>query len=177
MFNLLPDNLKQEIKSEYKMRRISVALVLLIIIQISVFFFLFPSWILSNTKETSIVIQLEKTDETSLSSDSSKIRDKIKSINNELNLLSTALVYPRFSPIVDHILSQRNQSISLDSFSLNNGKTSVLTIRGISSTREALVSFVDSLKASSQFSSVDLPVSNLAKSKNIDFSITLNISN
>ncbi|MFZ2522055.1 MAG: PilN domain-containing protein [Minisyncoccia bacterium] len=177
MFNLLPDSIKQEVQVEYQLRRTTVVLVFLIVIQISTLIFLFPSWILSNTKQSGLLLQLEKIEVSSLSSDAVKIQEKIKSINNELNLLNTSLEYPKFSTIVDKIISKKSSSIKLNSFSYSGGKTWVITIKGIALTRESLVSFVDSLKSDSQFKSVDLPVSNLAKNKNIDFSVILNISN
>jgi hypothetical protein len=41
--------------------------------------------------------------------------------------------------------------------------------------RESIVAFTDNLKKIDSFSKVDLPISNLAKDKNIDFSISINI--
>lgn len=175
MFNLLPDSIKKEIRSEYKMRRISVILIFVLIIQIFSFISLFPSWVSSRTREESMLIQLEKIRESNLSSDANEIKNKIKSINSEINVLNSSLEYRGFSPLVDFILSKKTPSITLNSFTFTEGKTSTITLKGISSTRESLVAFVDSIKSGEVFSAVELPVSNLAKNRNISFSITLNI--
>lgn len=175
MFNLLPDSLKDQIKSDYKLRRLTVFLIILISVQTIVFILLVPSWLISYYKENALIFRLEKTSHSELSYDANEIKNKIKVINNEVNLLNTALEYPKLSPLIDYILTKRNPSIKLESFTYNGGKTWTLTVQGISATRESLVAMVDNLKQSGLFKNVDLPVSNLAKNKNIDFSITMTI--
>lgn len=173
MFNLLPDNLKKAIKFEYNTRRVVVILIFVILIQISTLVFMFPSWLISGSKEKGLELQLEKMGQSALSADATEIRDKIKIINNEIHLLDTGLQYPSLSPLVDYVLSKKTPSIRINSFTYEGGKSWTLSLKGISSTRESLVSFVDSLKKDNIFSSIDLPVSNLAKNKNIDFSIVM----
>lgn len=175
MFNLLPGSIKREIVSEYRIRRVVVILIFVILTQILTMISLFPSWVVSRTREQGVSLELEKTRKSDLSSDANGIKDKIKLINNEVNLLSTSLEYPRLSPFIDYVLSKKTSSIKLNSFSYNDGNSWTLSIKGVSSSRESLVEFVDSLKSENIFKSVDLPVSNLAKNRNIDFSITLNI--
>jgi hypothetical protein len=176
MFNLLPESLKRELISEYNLRKISIGLVFIFIIQLSSIIFIFPSWIISRTREDGLALQLEKINQINLSSDANAIKERIKSINNEINLLNTALEYPKLALIIDHVLTRKTSETRLNSFSFSVGKNNTLVLKGTSSTRESLVAFADSLRNGGFFKSVDLPVSNLAKSRNIDFSMTLNLN-
>lgn len=178
MFNLLPESIKDKIKSEYSTRRVVVALFFVVAIQFSVLIFTFPSWVVSYTRESEVKQQTVKLNQSTLSSGANDIKQKIASINTKINTLSTSLDYPKLSPYVEYMLSKKTNSIKIYSFSYtsNNEKTAILTIRGTASTRESLVSFVESLKMDKKFSKVDLPVSDLAKSKDIDFSVITNIS-
>ena len=59
--------------------------------------------------------------------------------------------------------------------SINDEKKS-LFVGGIASDRDSLIDFTESLKTINDFSAVNLPVSNLAKNKDIDFNIELKFS-
>jgi hypothetical protein len=48
-----------------------------------------------------------------------------------------------------------------------------MAVSGKAVSRDALLSFSKALKSNHRFESVDLPVSNLAKSKDIEFSISI----
>lgn len=173
MFNLLPESLKQQIKSEYNYRKVSLILIFIIAIQVSFLIFLFPSWIISRIREESLSAEIKKVNEVNLSSDANKIKDKIKIINNEVNLLNTTLGDQKISYFIDYVLSKKTPQIRLHSFVYSSGKTITLTISGLSETRDSLVTFVENLRSDDKFKSVDLPVSNLAKNKNIDFSVNI----
>ena len=86
--------------------------------------------------------------------------------------------YPKAIPFIGVILSKKTPAISINQFGYTSlGKnTATMSIGGISQTRESLVSFVKSLNESGIFESVDSPISNFTKEKNIDFLITLAIA-
>lgn len=51
--------------------------------------------------------------------------------------------------------------------------SAVITLTGIAASREAVVAFVKALQAEPSFTSINVPVSNFAKDRNIEFSLTL----
>src|SRR3990167_4100680 len=57
MFNLLPQNLKQKIKSEYALRRMVVIFSFVIFLQVSSIVFTLPLWFISGFKEKEAVLQ------------------------------------------------------------------------------------------------------------------------
>ncbi len=179
MFNLIPENLRKNIVSEYRLRLVVVSIVFLILIQISFLIFLFPSWLVSYYKEKDFSVQSDEINKSLSALDIASTTNFIKSLNTKLGIINDTQEYPRFVPIVDEVLSKKTASIRISGiyFSDNSATTAVLTLEGIGDTRESLVSFADSLKTIPHFKKVDLPISNLAKDKNIDFTISINIEN
>jgi hypothetical protein len=75
--------------------------------------------------------------------------------------------------IIEKIFSAKSSNISLSSVSLDHKSDSwSLSVGGRAATRESLVDFSKKLGGISDFSGIDLPVSSLAKNKDISFSIT-----
>lgn len=177
MFNLLPDNLKKQIKSEYKLRRFILIIAFVIFIQISFLIFLTPSWLVSVYKEKEAIIETENMNKSTVASSTNSVVTFIKSTNNRLSILNKVLVYPTVVPAVDLIISKKTKSIHIIELNYSSSKnTASISLSGVSDTREALALFQKSLESSGHFKSVNLPVSNLAKDKNIVFSMNLTIS-
>lgn len=177
MFNLLPDNLKEKIRSEYYLRLIVVVFVFVIGIQVSFLIFLFPSWLISMEKEKEIISQSEISGKSLQDSQIDLVNSAINTINAKLRVINTTLEYPRVVSLIDSILSQKTGSIHIDGITyISQGVTTgKMVIAGTSTTRESLVVFAKKLEESRLFSSVDLPISNFAKDKDIDFSISMTI--
>ena len=177
MFNLLPKNLKEKIKTEYKLRKITVILIFIICLQLSFLIFLTPSWLISFYKEKEVTSQSEEIKKHLSDSSLSKVIVTIRGINTKLNIINSVLKYPKIVPFINTILSKKTSSIKIDelAYVLGQENTAEIIIGGTSLTREALVSFVKALEDSKSFNKVNLPISNLAKDKNISFSISLQI--
>lgn len=175
MFNLLPESMKEKAKRDYKFRRLLVTLSLVIFLQCSFLIFLFPSWIVSTYKEKEIVSQVANIGKSQSITESNSALSIIKSTNKKLDSLNIELEYPRVTPFINVVLSKKTGAIYITGFSFitTDKKTGTLELSGVSTTRESLVSFVKRLKESGVFKAVDLPISNLAKDKNINFSIGL----
>lgn len=179
MFNLLPESLKQDIAKEYKLRRLAVILFFTLSIQISFLIFLFPSWVVSEYKERALNIRVSQIDEIKNLSNSTSTKPIIKSVNNELSIIDKSLDYPKILPYLNLILSKKNTPVKIQQFSYvsTDGSNARVVVRGVSATRESLVGFKSEIDNSKLFHSTDLPISNYAKDKNIDFDLTLTIAN
>ena len=177
MFNLLPDNLKEKIKKEYKTRLLVVVLLFGLFIQILFLVFIFPSWVLSLYREKEDIVQLDKINQSALSKETETVTSVIKSMNIKLDILDKTLKYPEAINLIDIILSKKTPLIRLNNLVYTSSSQSGTTIllRGISDTRDSLVSFEKNLEQSGHFKTVDLPVSNLAKDRDIIFSINLSL--
>jgi len=100
-------------------------------------------------------------------------------IIEEINKFSKVFTFEEdmtsFSEIVEKIVLLKNKNIKLSEFSIVEDKEESIKIiiRGISKTRESLTSFDKELKNGGYFQSVELPVSDLIKNIDSDFTITL----
>jgi len=141
------------------------------------FIFLLPSAVTSYYKEkeleadvaaNSLLPQTTQTSEANI----------VVSTNAILKELNSNLQYPLVKPLLDAILSYKTSDIYVTGFSYasKDAVTADITLSGVSNNREALVSFVKSLKNSGLFSAVNLPVSDLAKDSAIGFSISINFA-
>lgn len=101
-----------------------------------------------------------------------EIESKLAILNSSNNTTSVSKI---LSEIVDNIpIGIKINSISFDRGQDYNGKTGIdITLSGISANRDALVDFSSRLKISELFSEINVPVSNLAKDKNLPFSIKI----
>ncbi len=178
MFNLLPENLKDTIRKEYKFRKIIVILLFIISLQISFLIFIFPTWLISLYNEKEVLAESENVKKQLSDLNISPATLTIKSLNTKLNIINTTLEYPKILPLFNTIISKKTNSIQIDEFlyTLVQNNTAEIIIGGTSLTRESLVSFVKSLEDTKSFKQVNLPISNLAKDRNINFSISMKIT-
>ncbi len=176
MFNVLSDNLKKAIKVEYRLRLAIVACVWVIILELSMCIFLLPSVIISFYKEREVNQEIQTATEVA-GVQSNLVSQTITSTNQTLRILNDDLLYPPATPAFETVLSARTPAIHITelSYTDQDATSGLLSVHGVAASREALVSFEKALQDSGSFSSVDLPVSNLAKDTNIDFTINVGI--
>jgi hypothetical protein len=96
----------------------------------------------------------------------------LASTTEELNLVASSPSL--IEPFIAEAVSAKVPGVSISDFSFSLSPAT-LQITGISSDRTALVDFVSALEAEPNFSSVDLPVDNLAKDSDIPFTISITL--
>lgn len=132
-----------------------------------------PAYLLSAAKRDAILVP-----DASLSE---KAKAESKAIEGEVRALKEKLSYAKadadniaLSSVLERIGARREPGISITSVALRRGaEKGAISISGKAATRDALVSFSKSLQGEPSFGSVNLPVSSLAKSKDIPFSISI----
>ncbi len=177
MFNLLPKNLKEIIRFEYKIRLLITAFISLIFLEFCFIIILLPSLFFVFYKENALQSGIENIRQTSRVESTDPIIAELKGINARLYILNTRLEYWPLTPLIDTILSKKSDSVHWIGFNYASVSTStaIISVQGVSDDRESLVSFVKSLEKTGMFKKVDLPVSNLAKERDIKFSATLTL--
>ncbi|HEY4498973.1 MAG TPA: PilN domain-containing protein [Candidatus Paceibacterota bacterium] len=174
--NLLPPALKAQLRREYRLRFTAL-------FSIFVFFALFTGivtgapfgiaflqdYLLSRQQSTK-VNNYEPSDE-----DKQMLAD-FQSLKNTLTALDPKRIEDPvlFSELIKVVLAEKPTQIRLQGFSLVSKSDSQkqLQISGVASTRESLVTFSKRLSVNTLFSGVDLPISNLSRKEDIEFSIT-----
>ncbi|HRH27080.1 MAG TPA: hypothetical protein PLZ99_02895 [Parcubacteria group bacterium] len=177
MFNLLPENLKEQIKKDYHLRLSIIVLSFVILSQISFLIFLFPSWLISYYKEKDYLVKNDEISKNISAIPVASTTAVIKSLNEKLLNIDRTLEYPEVIPLIDSVISTKTSAIRIGdiSYTVSGVNSGVLNINGMGEKRESIVNYSENLKKIDLFKKVDLPISNLAKDKNIDFSISINI--
>lgn len=171
MTNLLPKEKKRVIRREYNLRLISIALIMFSVVVLIGSVLLVPSYFVTYLKSTSgkdqigviegIVASQEK-------DDTSKI---LVETRQKLNMISSEK-RSNLVEVIEIILSEKTSVIKIKSFVSSEG---LVGVSGIADTRDDLVEFVERLERATLFTNVNLPVSDLAASRNIEFSFKMNV--
>lgn len=172
MFKLLTDEERQKVRHEYIMRRAIVMLSALILALVVGVIGLLPSYVLSNARKNEVLERTRIMSNSRQHEDDSSLQAWLTEINNELKILSPKLDTDRPSDFIDKILDQKIMGVHITEFSWRKAEDGVtLSISGVGRDRQTLIAFENSINSSGHFSSVTLPISNLAKDKDIDFQI------
>ncbi len=176
MTNLLPQTEQVVIKKEYKYRRAVVAaLVLVVAIAVSAGF-LFPSLILSNIKLKIVSGAAESariSNEKQIKENASSFL--IEETKGKIALLKTQGPESSVVDIIESITKDKSSDIRIKeiSYEKGHGLDGRIVISGLSKNRESLTGFLNQMREAGVFKSVDLPVSNFAKDKDISFSMQI----
>lgn len=174
MSNLLPKNEQKNLNTEYSLRHISVVFFVISIILIVSFILLFPSYLLSRVRETSVSLDLESIKEiTNAANPNDDITIRLRDAKDKARSLQiaekTQSVYEIF-----HGFENKSKAITLKEISYGKvGEDITVAIQGRADNRESLTEFERQLKSNTAFASVNLPISNFAKEKNIDFAMNI----
>lgn len=173
MFTIITEQYEKMLRRDYRLRLASVVLFALSIICVVGIVSLIPSYILSNDQYTSADRDLQalrtRREESGVVKQEKEIfvsRDLINKVN--------AHVSPVYlSGIVEALVAERSSGISITQMTVDMGAVS---FGGVARDRESLVAFKRNLEQSGRFIKVELPLSDLAKSRNINFSIKASIT-
>lgn len=175
MINFLSEKNKKEVKSEYSLRVISTFLIALSLTMVFVCVFLIPAHILSIYRKAVISDQLTMIKSSSLNQTSISLSE-VKRINEIVKVLTPNITDQKpLSDYVKSVLNVKNRDITISSISVDSdvSQNPKIILKGLSKTRDGLTRFAKDIKSLNIFSSVDLPISSLVKSSDIDFVITL----
>ncbi|MDP2593465.1 MAG: hypothetical protein Q8P52_02335 [bacterium] len=182
MFNLLSDEQKMFVRREYKKRFLAVIFGGLGAIMFSASLVLIPSLVLVYNQHKLAKDSLEflerKTEEVG-----GNATQEISRIKELAKLVNASQEETAFAPVLEKIVSSKNSSVTLTQFTfihLKNVKEGAppydLRISGVAKTRTGLLDFVKKLEQQEDFWEVNLPVSHLAKERDIVFSLALKMN-
>ena len=174
MLNFLLEKDKKNIVTEYFFR-VAIYFLLFGLFSLVILVSLFlPSNFYSKYKNINVSQQLSSIKE-GVGKNSEDPIKTITGVNKFIKVFSDDGRGMLFSDIINKIISLKNKKIKISLFSINKSKDGSLDIiiKGISDTRDDLTSFDKELKKDGYFQSVELPVSDLIKNIDSDFTITL----
>lgn len=174
MFNLLPEDDKAAMRREYRMRLATVSLWFLFATLLAASLLLVPSLFLSSKKEEIARRRLESPTQGVSAADAARIEKELRATEEKVKLLRAKETAPYFHELFLRIAALASARISISSFSAaqtEGGRGYRVDIGGTAKDRAALVSFQKEIERFAEFGEVILPISNLAKDADIEFSI------
>lgn len=177
MINLIPPKAKKSLQMEYWLRVLTTWLFLWSFALVCGASALIPAYVLIESQSSVY--------EASATEVSQKIAD-YKSVTTELVRASQQARYvlderdvASVSSLITLIEELEGSEIQLTNVAVSRQDKSIAPIQlsGVAVDRQALASFRDALLAQPLFTNVDLPISNLARDKEIPFSITVTVVN
>ncbi|MDO8493166.1 MAG: hypothetical protein Q7S19_01310 [bacterium] len=184
--NLLPLEEKRAIVMEYRKRLVVVGLTLLIVLICVGMIPVTAVYMTSNYQIANLRQKVDFANKTNIGEGVVENLSVIEDTNSKLNLLARTpagdLGY-NLSELLSSVVTMnkaRLTSWSYEQVDIKNGSVKDLGHRivlgGVADDRDSLQSFVKILQADKRFSSVELPISSLIESKNIDFLITIMVN-
>jgi hypothetical protein len=174
MFKLLVESDKKKMQREYLVRRIAVALFALDVVIFLAIVGLFPAYLLSTVRLKNAAERSQALGYLGKSDEGKEARDWFHRTNQELAMLEPSGEPIQASADIKNLLGSKNAGVRLTNLVWKKSAAeTTLAANGIASDRQSLISFEKKINESKLFSSVTLPVSNLAKDRQIDFSLKL----
>lgn len=173
MFYFLPEEYKKAAVAEYRQRLTIVGLGLALAFMAIGCVLALPTYAVLQTRKESAVMERDAFVH-NLKEDPEKLRAEIGSINTKIAMVKDTTSTLPVTAILERLLAQRGNGILITNISVKRGGgTGSLSLSGIASSRDALVSFSKRLQGVPSFKDVNLPVNSLARNKDIPFSISI----
>lgn len=178
MINLLPFTQKKNLTRQYRMRLGSLFLLLLVLLGLAGIALLVPSYLLMQNKvaaakehATLLMKNLQESSQANETSVIKETKEKLAVIEKE------SLAQKPFA-LFESITSSSSRGIRITRFFFSDEGASGgrVTLAGVALTRDDLISFVRELDTDERFAAVEFPVSNLAKSADIEFSVVATLA-
>lgn len=173
MINLIPANARKIVVTEYWTRVASVWLFIVSFVSLMIMLLISPVYVLVTTSAKAYALTASEAAE--------KVAEYDLSVSAliKANILAQKIFdlreVERFSSVISSLESLQGEDISIESFEFGrkDKALSPVQVTGQATTRQALASFRDVLLRQSNVTDVFLPISNLAKDKDIQFSISV----
>jgi len=173
MRNLLLEKHKKKIRREYRLRLLVIACMLLTMVFAFGVAFILPSY-LNARSEMRALLEKREGLAISLKRVEAEVPSKlVAATSDQVRALSIPEARPLPSSIIEAIVAAREGGIVLSSFEYraDSKESKEVRLTGRATTRSDLQLFAKNLEAEEAFEQVELPVSDLAENRDIDFSM------
>lgn len=184
MFTIITEQYAKILRRDYRIRLATVLLYGISFALIIGACALIPSYMLSKEKLVTASQDLQSLKTRREESGAAKQEKEIFTSRDLINKVNSHISPITLYSVVESIVSSRSSGISLTQMSVDTGSVAAnkdgglgtISVSGVASDRDSLLAFKHNLEKNGRFIKVELPLSDLAKSRNIDFSIKASIT-
>lgn len=174
MINLIPPVVRKAIVKEYWVRVISVFLGIASVVALISMLFLLPVYVLISSQ---VAVYAQSANEAALRvAEYDVSAGALVTANSMAQKITELQDVDNFSVVTDLLESLQGTAIIIEGYEFGrdaSGALAPVQVTGKALTRQALADFRDTLLAQPTVAAVDLPIANLAKDKDIQFSIAV----
>lgn len=176
MINLIPPEGHKKARREYLARVVSALNLLFGGVALCLAVALFPTYILISTQTN--VLSVEMGEDATSATARTDAENEVKRIQKVTTQLRNASSTHKATALISQVELFAPKEIIFKNIGVDNGKGGAgkLQIQGIAPTREALAGFKSKLESSDLFSKVEIPIADLARDKDLPFSLTITTS-
>lgn len=177
MINVLPEQQKNKLKKQYRIRLVSTYFFLFGILSILTTLLLLPTYILSKSKESFFIQELVLLEKENPNLSLNELQNIISDINNKLFLLDGVHDSMVTQDVINKFLEIPSTNIEIYKifYTKPADNTQFIEISGIAKDRASLSAYKSSLEKSGLYKKVDLPISNFVEKTDIGFNIKLEL--
>lgn len=177
MINLIPASAKKSLIKEYWVRAVSVWFLLWATTLFLGMFLLVPSYVLIDSQVSAYKDSAASASEKI--ANYKKVSDELTRSGKLATIMKDNFALDFASDYVTLFRNLEYSGITISEISIERTDKGIAPIRiaGVATDRQALAAFRDRALEEEQIIAVDLPISNLAKDKDINFEITATIGN
>jgi len=176
MLNLLPQEDKKKLVTDYKLRFSTTTAAFICILLIVAIVGLLPAYLSRRSEMQSLMEQKQQADaqnsEASLQEAGRLAAENqvlVAFLGKRVDALRQA---PATTAIIQGVLDKKTNKVTLTSLEVSGNQVSV---RGVAETRANLIAFHEALRQNPLFKNSILPISDLAKSVRVEFSIAITL--
>lgn len=174
MFTFLKGEYKKKIVGEYRKRLLIICFNLSVLLSIILLGLSLLFFISLQGEDKAVILEKEAYSQKMTDSGQAEVENQIKNIQGMITVIKQNIGNAPLTSVIEKVILEKNSDIKISDLSLERKKDGwLITLGGKAATREAMVLFSNKLEAVPSFSGVDLPVSSLAKNKDISFTISL----
>lgn len=175
MYRLLPQEYVDKLRKQYRLRLVTVFLWFFAIMIIIGAISLFPSYLLLNTQTKDVESRLAEQVKVTKQDDTKDVDTKLAQTSELLKSFDLTGKKLQPSAFVQLIVKYKIPGISISTIEISKKAPGIVSIvvAGDATTREVLSTFRKNIQKDSQIATVILPDSDLAKSKDIRFSMSI----
>lgn len=175
MSNLIPQLAQKKIAKEYWVRVLTAWSIVLSLALLVAAVLIYPVYIFTTTQvevQTASAINAQ-----SVVADFDEVTKQIDQANHQARLVIEDSRVVRASDYVTFFDSFETDTVSIDSVTYGMAKEQIgpITLTGVAASRESLADLRDQLLEAPAVEVVDLPISNLARDRDINFTITVTV--
>lgn len=176
MFDLLTEEEKDELLSEYKARRWSVFLIFIFVLGLISFLLLAPTYAVVYLEKQQLTQKMEESKKKAEDFVNPEMFDQLKQVSELTSALVSHTEDVPTVQLIEMLMERKPENVSVTNFSIrktDNGRSLSISLAGRALNRDVLLEFSEELKKEEYIDEVDIPLESFVRDEDLDFTLRI----